>query len=81
MDRRWKCVLAGGPHHGASLTKLTEASLAFPPALTIDGQSYHPMTMTSTTRAEAMPSGCCVMAHGSATLEQVNDAHERLLQS
>lgn len=81
MDRSWKCILAGGPHHGISITTVTDASLAFPPPLAIDGQSYHPMTMTSTTRPEPEPSGCCVMAHGAATLEQVNDAHELLLQS
>jgi hypothetical protein len=55
--------------------------LTFPPSLNVEGELYHPMTMTSTTRPDPDMAGCCVMAHCYATLEQVNAAHQLLLVS
>lgn len=79
--RIWKCLLAGGPYHGRSVTKISDAALTFPPTLDVEGELYHPMTMTSTTRVAPETSGTCVMAHRYATLEQVNEAHRSLLSS
>lgn len=79
IDRTWKCILAGGSHHGRWVTKVTDVNLTFPPALSVDGELYHPMTMTSTTRGGPGATGTCVMAHYYATLEQVNEAHRMLL--
>ena len=77
--RTWTCLLAGGNHHGKIVSKVTDASLTFPPSLSVDGELYHPMTMTSATSAGPEWTGSCVMAHCYATLEQVNDAHRLLL--
>lgn len=79
--RTWKCLLAGGTHHGRCIDKVTDAALTFPPSLDVEGELYHPMTMTSMTRPAPEMSGMCVMAHARASLEQVNEAHARLLVS
>lgn len=79
--RTWKCILAGGSHHCQWVTKITDVTLTFPPTLSVGGELYHPMTMTSTTRGGPGATGTCVMAHPYATLEQVNDAHRLLLES
>lgn len=80
MIRTWKCVLAGGKHHGESLDREATAASSFPAPITMSDGVYAPMTMTTTTRNGVRKTGTCVMAHSQASLEQVNEAHAILLQ-
>lgn len=79
MHREWTCVLAGGPHHREVVKQVTDLTLGFPPAVVRDEIHYVPMTTTA--RIDTEMGGCCVMAHGQASLVQVKEAHLMLLDS
>lgn len=79
--REWKCVLAGGAHHREVHTQLIGRAATFPPPLVLSDGTYRPMTLTGYTDTPPRATGRCVLAHPSATLEQVTEAHELLLRN
>lgn len=80
MSREWKCVLAGGAHHGTVVSRAAHAASPFPPAVTMDDGLYLPMTMTSLVHAGVEEGGACVLAHSHASLQEVHEAHLMLMQ-
>ena len=71
MQRKWKCVLVGGPRNGEIVRKTAPSEDTFPAAEPAsDGSTYSPKEMFSV----GSETGVCLMAHPTTTDEQLEDA-------